>query len=188
MKIKEKFLDTGIFSTMVKYGVLDYTDIIPVETMDMFYVANYGERTLSSFGENNTVDDVAKTLIKMFGNKWNTLYDMAISKIDIDYNYSEKVTENVQGDEENSYNLESTNVGSVNAYNDDDFVNDKQDKNTTENTGKNSSVKNRELLKQVLNGSKTEYYNTIISYLQNNYFNDIIIKDINEFLTLSIFE
>ena len=188
MKIKEKFLDTGIFSTMAKYGTLDYIEIIPVETMDMFYIANYGERTLSSFGENNTVDDVSKTLIKMFGNKWNTLYDMAISKIDIDYNYSEKVTENVEDNGENSYTLESTNTGSVNAYNDDDFVNDKQDQNNTQNTGTNSNTKNREFIKQVLKGSKTEYNNTIILYLQNNYFNDIIIKDINEFLTLSIFE
>ena len=96
MKVKEKFRDTGIFAKMSVYGSFAYMEIIPVETMDMFYLANYGERTLSSFGENNTIDDIAKTLIKMFGNKWNTLYDMAISKIDIDYNYAEKVTENVQ--------------------------------------------------------------------------------------------
>lgn len=188
MKVKEKFRDTGIFAKMSVYGSFAYMEIIPVETMDMFYIANYGERTLSSFGENNTTDDIAKTLIKMFGNKWNTLYDMAISKIDIDYNYAEKVTENVQDTGENSYTLESTNTGSVNAYNDDNFVNDKQDQNNTQNTGTNSNTKNREFIKQVLKGSKTEYYNTIISYLQNNYFNDIIIKDINEFLTLSIFE
>lgn len=188
MKVKEKFLENGIFHAMSEHGSLAYCDIIPVETMDMFYIANYGERTLSSFGENNTTDDIAKTLIKMFGNKWNTLYDMAISKIDIDYNYAEKVTENVQDTGENSYTLESVNTGSVNAYNDDDFVNDKQDQNNTQNTGSNSNIKNREFIKQVLNGSKTEYYNTIVSYLQNNYFNDIIIKDINEFLTLSIFE
>lgn len=188
MKVKEKLIECGLFSKMQEYGDLHYTDIIPVETMDMFYISNYGERTLSSFGRNNSIDDIAKTLIKMFGNKWNKLYELAISKIDIDYNYSEKIVETVDDKGENSYNMSSTNTGSVNAYNDDNFVNDKQDKNNTTNAGTNSNQKNRDYIKQVLNGSKTDYYNSIINYLQNNYFNDIIVKDINEFMTLSIFE
>ena len=188
MKVKEKFLETGLFQAMSKFGFILYNEIIPIETMDLFYISNYGERTLSAFGRNNSVDDIAKTLIKMFQNKWSTLYEMAISNIDIEYNYSEKQTESVDNTGENEYSINSVNTNSVNAYNDNDFVNDKQDENNTSNKGTNSATKKREYIKQVLNGSKTEHYNTIINYLQNNYFNDIIIKDINEFLTLSIFE
>lgn len=188
MKVKEKFSDVGLFESMNKFEVIEYMDILPIETMDLFYLSNYGERTLSAFGRNNSVEDIAKTLIKMFKNKWDKLYEMAISNIDIEYNYSEKQTESVDNTGENEYTINSVNTNSVNAYNDNDFVNDKQDENNTSNTGKNSATKKREYIKQVLNGSKTEYYNTIINYLQNNYFNDIIIKDINEFLTLSIFE
>ena len=79
MKVKEKFVDNGLFKSMNKYGTIEYSAIIPVETMDLFYISNYGERTLSAFGRNNTVDDIAKTLISMFKNKWDKLYDLAIS-------------------------------------------------------------------------------------------------------------
>lgn len=188
MKVKEKFVDNGLFKSMNKYGTIEYSAIIPVETMDLFYISNYGERTLSAFGRNNTVDDIAKTLISMFKNKWDKLYDLAISNIDIDYNYSEKQIESVDNIGENESKISSINTNSVNAYNDNDFVNDKQDENNTSNTGRNTTNKKREYIKQVLNGSKTDYYDAIVNYLQNNYFNDIIIKDINEFLTLSIFE
>lgn len=186
MKVKEKLL--GLFTAINEKSPLEYCNIIEPSVMDMIYISNYGERTLSSFGENNSLDDVAKAMSQMFSTKWNKLYDMAISKIDIDYNYSEKQTENVDNTGSNSNTISSVDTGLVNAYNDDDFVNDNQTKNDTSNTGENSSTKKREYIKQVLNGSKTEYYNNILNYLQNNYFNDIIIKDVNEFLTLSIFE
>lgn len=186
MKVKEKCF--GLFQAMTGYGKIKYSELIPVETMDLFYISNYGERTLSAFGRNNDIEDIAKTLITMFQNKWNKLYDMAISNIDIDYNYEERQTENVDNSGTNEYKINTVNTNSVNAYNDNDFVNDKQDENNTSNTGSNTATKKREYIKQILNGSKTEYYTTIINYLQNNYFNDIIIKDINEFLTLSIFE
>lgn len=186
MKVKEKLI--GLFTAINNQSELAYCNIIEPSVMDMLYISNYGERTLSAFATNNSVEDIAKAMSQMFGAKWNKLYDMAISKIDIDYNYSEKQTENVDNSGKNDYTISTTNTGSVNAYNDNDFVNDKQEQNDTKNKGTNSATKKREYLKQVLNGSKTEYYNDILNYLQNNYFNDIIVKDINDFLTLSIFE
>lgn len=195
MTVRDKFKEQGLFETMHNLAlttptinVLDYMQIIQPKTMDMIYMSNSGSRRLSYMGENYSVEEIAKILYEMYANKWNKLYDMAVAELPIDYNYVETQTENVEDSGENSIDFTSTDTGSVNAYNDDDFVNDKKQDIKTTNTGSNSNRKIRELKKEVLQGSKTDNFEKVKNYLQNNYFNDIIIRDINEFITLSIFE
>lgn len=188
MNVREKFSEKGLFATIFSIKPIDYMQIIEPQNMDILYLANNGCRKLSYLGENNTVEEIANILIQMFGNKWNKLYEIAISEIPVDYTYSEIQTENVEDTGENSIEFSSTDTGSVNAYNDDDFVNDTKQDVKTQNTGANSNKKIRELKKEILQGSKTDNFEKVQNYLQNNYFNDIIIRDINEFITLSIFE
>lgn len=188
MKVKEKFASEKLFATMDSIRPFPFSELITPSYMDMFYISNYGQRTLAIFGEENSVTDIANIFIQMFYNKWTKLYEMAISNIDIDYNYEETQVEQVDDSGENSNDMTSTLTDMVNAYNDDDFVNDKQNENKSKNIGTNTNKRSRDFTKRVLQGGKTENFEKIISYLQNNLFNDIIVKDINQFLTLSIFD
>lgn len=188
MNVREKFSSNGLFKAIEQIQPLKYMSLITSSNMDILYLANNGCRKLSYLGENNTVEEIANILIEMFANKWNKLYDIAVSDLPVDYNYSETMEEKVDDDGTNVIDYVSTDTGLVNAYNDEDFVNDtKQDLKTT-NSGKNLNKRNRQYKKEVLQGSKTDNLDKIKNYLQNNYFNDIIIRDINEFLTLSIFD
>lgn len=188
MKVKEKFLKEGLFQAMNGIKPFPFSELITPEYMDMFYVSNYGQRTLAVFGEENSVEDIAQIFVQMFYNKWAKLYEMAIANIDIDYNYTETQVENVKDKGENDLKITSTMTDLVNAYNDDDFVNDKQNENKSSNSGTNNNTRNRDFTKKILQGGKTENFQKIISYLQNNFFNDIIVVDVNQFLTLSIFD
>ena len=188
MNVREKFSETGLFETINTIHPLKYMTIIKPKSMDILYLANNGCRKLSYLGENNTVEEIANIMVEMFANKWDKLYDIAITDVPVDYNYSETQTEQVEDSGENNVNYTSTDTGSVNAYNDNDFVNDTKQDITTSNSGTNSNTKNRQYTKNVLQGSKTDNLDKVKNYLQNNYFNDIIIKDVNEFLTLSIFD
>lgn len=188
MNIRDKFGVTGLFQTINTIHPLKYMELITPKTMDILYLSNNGMRKLSYLGENNSVEEISKILIEMFATKWNKLYDVAISDIPIDYNYSETQTEKVDDTGVNNSDYISSNTNLVNAYNDDDFVNDKKDDTKTTNVGSVSNTKNREYKKQILQGSKTDNLEKVTNYLQNNYFNDIIIRDINTFLTLSIFD
>lgn len=188
MNVREKFADSGLFATISTQRQLKYMQLITPTTMDILYTSNNGLRKLSYLGETNTVEKLATILIEMFADKWDKLFDIATADLPIDYNYSETQTEKVEDDGENTTDFISTDTGKVNAYNDDDFVNDNQQDTKTTNSGKLSNTKNREFKKEVLQGSKTDNLESIKNYLQNNYFNDIIIRDINEFLTLSIFD
>lgn len=188
MKVKEKFSSEKLFQTMNDIKPFPFAEIITPQYMDMFYISNYGQRTVSVFGEENTVEDIANIFIQMFYNKWSKLYDMAISNIDIDYNYTETQVENVKDKGGNKGEITSTMTDLVNAYNDDDFVNDKQNENKSQNKVENENQRNRDFTKKILRGGKTENFQKIILYLQNNFFNDIIVVDVNQFLTLSIFD
>ncbi len=188
MKVKDKFSSEKLFETMNAIRKFPFSELITPQYMDIFYLSNYGQRTLAIFGEENSVRDIANIFIQMFYNKWTKLYEIAISNIDIDYNYEETQTEIVDDKGENSSDMTSTLTNFVNAYNDDDFVNDKQDKNNSKNIGSNTNLRNRDFTKRILHGTKTDNFERIITYLQNNLFTDIIVKDINQFLTLSIFD
>lgn len=188
MKVKDKFTTEPLFEAMHSIEPFPFCDIIYPSYMDMFYISNYGERTLSAFGENNSVYDIAQILIRMFAKKWEKLYEMAIAEIDIDYNYTETQVEKVKDKGNNQYEINTTDMDSVNAYNDDDFVGDKKSENVSKNKAKNDNLRNRDFTKKILQGGKTENFQKIITYLQNNFFNDIIVADVNQFLTLSIFD
>ena len=188
MKVKEKFSSQKLFQTMNDIKPFPFADIITPVYMDMFYISNYGQRTLAVFGEENSVEDIANIFVQMFYNKWAKLYEMAVANIDIDYNYTETQVEKVDDTGGNKSEITSTMTDLVNAYNDDDFVNDKQNENKSQNQSENTNQRNRDFTKKILQGGKTENFQKIISYLQNNFFNDIIVVDVNQFLTLSIFD
>ena len=188
MNVREKFSTTGLFQTINIIQPLKYMGLISPKTMDILYISNNGMRKLSYLGENNTVEEIANILVEMFASKWDKLYDVATSEIPIDYNYEETTTEKVDDSGTNNNDFISTNTNLVNAYNDDDFVNDKKDDTKTTNIATVSNTKNREYKKQILQGSKTDNLEKVKNYLQNNYFNDIIIRDIKTFITLSIFD
>lgn len=200
MKVKEKFTansydkfpdPTGLFSQISEVylgnGFLPLFDLWQPWYLDMFYISNYGERTLSAFGENNDIKNIAQILGRMYFNKWKTLYEMLIADIDIDYNYTETQVENVKDKGGNTGEITSTVTDLVNAYNDDDFVNDKQNENKSQNKAENENLRNRDFTKKILQGGKTENFQKIILYLQNNFI-PVIMDDVNQFLTLSIFD
>lgn len=189
MKVYEKFSEQGLFETMSSKGLaIGFMTVIQPRNMDIIYTSTHGSRTLSVFAENNTVEVIAEIVHEMFSDKWNKLFEIAKAELPIDFDYTETITEKIEGEGTNDVDFTSTDTGLVNAYNDDTFVDDTKQMVSNTNKGSNTNKKNRELKKNVLKGSKTELLEDTKNYLKNNYFCDIILADINEFLTLSIFE
>lgn len=188
MKVKEKFKEQGLFDTINGIKPLSYMFMMKPRQMDIFFLSKSGNRTLSDNVVDLSVEDIAQVLIDVYSEKWNKLYEMESTDINIDFNYSETITEKVDNTGTNTMEFSSTDTGSVNAYNDEDFVNDTKQDLIQNNNATNSANKNRELKKEILKGTKTDIIEKAKIHLQNNYFNDIIISDINDFMTLSIFE
>lgn len=189
MKVYEKFSEKGLFSTMERIGGANmFMTIIKPSNMDIIYTTTHGNRTLSVFAENNTVEKIAEIVAEMFNEKWNKLYELATAELPTEFNYSETITEDIEGEGSNDNDFTSTDTGLVNAYNDDTFVDDTKQMISNTNKATNTNKKNRQVKRNVLKGSKTDLLEDTKKYLTNNYFCDIILKDINEFLTLSIFD
>lgn len=172
-----------LFKTMKNNGVdLGIFDFISPEKLDMYYTNMFGERFLSTIFINNTISEVAEIIKGLYATKWNSLLAFIASKNEGLKTYSEKLTEtNVDtGNVETNH----TNTNGVSAYNDEDFVNNDRDIENTK-TQYNELTKTRTQYVDKLNPNDL---NNVVTFLTNNFVYDTIFDDINNIITLKIFD
>lgn len=178
-KIKE--IDFTLFAEIAKTKQLAIFDFISPEKLDLYYSNMYSERFESNVLMNNIISDVAEIVIGFYATKWDSILAYITSSIPVLKNYGEKITETITDNGTDNNTRES--VEKVSAYNDENFVNDNQ--NTDTYTGTTTNSKERTQIVESLNASELD---KIILYLQSNYVYDTIFTDVNEMLTLSVFE
>jgi len=167
----------NIFTEIAKQKTLAIFDFITADKMDLYYNSMYTNKTMSNIVDENTIEDVATILIGFYGTKWDNIIAQCTYTIEGLKSYSEKLTEKYT----DTTDMTNERVGEVSAYNEDTFAND--DKDTT--TDKGTVKREREQILEKINPNELE---NIKNYLQTTIFYDTIISDVNNILTLSIYE
>lgn len=179
MLVKDK-LD-GLFVEMNNIRHLALFDNIKPHLIDRYYCGMYGNRTLSGIAETNSLHDLAEVIIEFFGTKWDSILLQHTLSVESLTEYSEKISETITDNGNNNFTRDNKNQ--VSAFNDENFVDDKNETETQ--TTETTNTKTREQIITKLRD--TADYKDFIFYLQNDYLCDTIFKDINDISTLQIF-
>jgi hypothetical protein len=180
MTVKEK-LD-GLFVEIASIKDLAIFDCFTPTILDKYYIGMFGSRTLSAIATTNSVHDLAEIIVEFYGTKWDSILAQYTASITELKEYSEIISETINDNGGNTFTRENTNK--VSAFNDDNFV---DDKNEIEN--QTTETENKKVREQTLKKVRdTKEYTDLILYLRNNYLCDTIFIDINDISTLSIFE
>lgn len=187
MKVVDKFTDENLFEEIVKLHPFMMYNFLSAETLNALYLNKHGERTLSKTGVNMSVPDIAKVIVSMYGDKWDLICSDTMRDFPVLENYVETVTEKTNENGNSTNDTTETNTGKVSAYNDDDFVNDEQNTNTNTMKSTNENIIAKTVEKKVVENA-TKNLENAINYLQNNVIYIIMYKDINDVITLNIFD
>lgn len=187
MKVSEKFTTENLFEEIHALHPFPFVGVFPVDKMNLFYINTYGDRTLSKMGRNLTVPEIAETLVGLFAEKWDKIYESILVDFPILENYVEVITETTNETGNSTNNTTETNLEKVSAYNDEDFVNDEQSTNTNEMKMNNENKIEKTHEKKVTENA-TKNLENAIKYLQNNVIYYIIYSDVNGAITLNIFD
>ena len=180
MTVKEKL--NGLFVEMQTVRNLAIFDSFTPAILDKYYIGMFGNRTLSTIATTNSVHDLAEIIVEFYGTKWDSILAQYTTSITELKEYSETISETINDNGGNTFTRENTNK--VSAFNDDNFV---DDKNEIEN--QTTETENKKVREQTLKKVRdTKEYTDLILYLRNNYLCDTIFIDINDISTLQIFE
>ena len=177
--VYDKFSENGLFAALNKVAPLPFN--ITPSTCDILYNNRYGSRLLARFGRDNDVSTIATVLQEMFYEKWTNAWNSYQSYADMILGDKETTEEKVT--DNNVNNGTNTDVNTVSAYNDENFVND--DKKSTEihNEIKNNRTRNKTVTK-----TNIDTVEKVSKLLQNDFLYDTIFIDVNTVLTLDIFD
>lgn len=177
MKISE--LNPMIFSKIAEKENLKIFQYFPASELDIYYLSKYSQRTANNLLVNNSIDFIANSLISLYKVKWNNALDYYLNTNSVILNNGFKITTNTT---ENSNNIMSDDVlEKVSGFNDDSLATDTE-RNTSNNNNFNSS-KTSETIR-----SNSIYIKKNLEYLKNDFVYNIIFNDVNDLITLKIFE
>lgn len=203
--VKSSFKVYGIFHYLNEIQMLPFSTEFTADNLDTLYLSSYGKKSVSNFvldnteGEEITEQDIRQmvTIIhSMFFSKWSRLYTIMLSDLKILENYQDTTQETINELGENITDMETTNtnesINKISAFNNDDFVNkesdDKTEKRKDNQKGTNKNERVREVVKTGFKGSAIKEYQNAIDYLKSNLIYDTIFTDINNLVTLQIYE
>lgn len=187
MRVAERFTSENLFEEIHKIHPFFFDKVFPIDKLNLLYLNMHGDRTLSKTGRNLTVSELASVIVGLHGEKWDKIYVNMIADFPILENHVETVTETTNENGETTNNTTETSLEKVSAYNDEDFVNDEQTTNTNNMTGTNKNNITKTVEKRVTDNA-TKNLENAIKYLQNNVIYYIIFSDINNVITLNIFD
>lgn len=179
MKLNEYLSNDNLIALLLESGVT-FIEPEKVNTMNTLLMVNYGERVLYEKFELITVPEISYMIALVHSVHWQDLIALKASEVNPIYNSSNTITETVT-ETGNTINT-NENVNKVSAMNDDELtVNDGSSSNANENKQGERT--------RILTDNKTDFnnvYNNLSLSAKNNIIN-IVIKDIVDFLTLTIY-
>jgi len=179
MKLNEYLSNDNLIALLLTSGVT-FIEPEKVDTMNNLLMVNYGERVLYEKFELITVPEISDMIALVHSVHWQDLITLKASEVNPVFSSSNTVTETVT-ETGNTINT-NENVNKVSAMNDDELtVNDGSSSNLNENKQGERT--------RILTDNKTDFnnvYNNLSLSAKNNIIN-IVIKDIVDFLTLTIY-
>jgi hypothetical protein len=200
-EIFPNWMTTGIFSKLSNYDV-PWKNTVESKTLDIAYHGGYsGNKIISPLLENMLTDGslsddsanmIAMSIVAICGTNWSKLWDTLNFEYNPIENYSMTETETATGESTNKGTATATSTGNNATYgfNSTDAVNaDKSDGTNTETTENAvANLNNRELTRSGNIGVTTSQQMIQSERdLWNWYFYDIVFKDVDNMLTLSIY-
>lgn len=203
LKVKDlKVDDKGIFYYINEIEPLPFTELIPVESLDLGFQMLHGEKLLSPFIKErfggdikeDAMIDLAKVIVSLFGYKWETIISLYEKELNLD-TYKMTTTEQVDETGENS-NVRTDESSSerenlVSAFDTENLSNEGKEINSGNSsitdTGNRSNLKNitREVKGNINN--RLHDLTKVIDILNNNLINGIIYVDVVQLVGLSIY-
>ena len=170
----------NIFNELMEVGDIPIFNSETINTMNMLLKLNHGDKVV--FEKFNTISkrEVAQMLMLQHGKNWNRIIDVSINGLNIGATSVHTVTETIKETENRNNSREDINL--VSAFNTDELVT-----NDGINSNNNESVNGDKtrILTDEVSDYATQYNNLSLS-IKNN-INDIVITDVSNFLTLSIY-
>lgn len=182
MKLNEYLGDVNLVEMVLNSDNIQLPLLKPenVTTLNNMLLINYGERVLYEKFELLTLTEISDMIALVHSVHWKDLIALKASEVNPLYSSSNTVTETVT-ETGNTINT-NENVNKVSAMNDDELtVNDGSSSNANENKQGERT--------RILTDNKTDFnnvYNNLSLSAKNNIIN-IVIKDIVDFLTLTIY-
>lgn len=172
----------NLFQEISSVNFLDIFDVVTAENMDFYYLAMYGERYTSNLFNKYEISKVAEIISQLYNDKWNNIYNYIKNSIPILNTYGNKTSEVTTNT--GAENTERTLENKISAYNASDYS-----ENTKDIENSNLTFTDRKTTKETTyTDIKNIDLNNIVDYLKTNYIYDTIFTDVNNIITLSIFD
>lgn len=172
----------NLFQEISSGNFLDIFDVVSAENMDFYYLAMYGERYTSNLFNKYEISKVAEIISQLYNDKWNNIYNYIKNSVPILNTYGNKTSEVTTNT--GAENTERTLENKISAYNASDYS-----ENTKDVENSNLTFTDRKTTKETTyTDIKNIDLNNIVDYLKTNYIYDTIFTDVNNIITLSIFD
>lgn len=168
-----------IFSEMAKIKALKVFEYMDSDTMNLYYKNAKSEKIQAPILSKLTQTEIAKILIGLFAEKWDTTvnYILKANETLITNGEKETKTQTTKGNTTGT----NTTINTVTAYDSDEFSNnDKSENNSNEDTTGN--------LDYTIIRENNNYLEKAINYLKTNFIYDTVFSDVDTIITLSIFD
>lgn len=170
----------------------------PIESLDTYYTLSRGLKLCSSYVEDELEEYDVETVFTHAGkliediylNKWSSLIEATNISTEIispSTGYIETIEETITDDGTTESNGTDETVNKVSAYDDEDFVNNNTDTRTTNNSNTNNNERIRSYTRK---GSQNiaSSIKSNVDYLSNDYICDIIFNDVDNIMTIGVFD
>ena len=180
MNLAEYLGQTNIFTELMEVGDNPIFNIENNQNMNMLLKLNHGDKVVFDKFNAISINEVARMLTLQHGKNWKRILDVSINGLNIGASSTHTITETIT-ETENRTNIRED-LNKVSAYNSDELVT-----NDGTNSNNNENVNGDKL--RVLTDEVTDYntlFNNLSTSIKNNII-DIVITDVSNFLTLSIY-
>lgn len=156
-----------------------FIEIHGIEEMNLLYKTMYGVRKVPRNLQSLSVREVARVLTMAYAKRWEMWYNQIIKELEIGVVSERIITD--KGSDETERETDVKRVNETSAFNDDDFVAD----NSNDDSTTDSMISNRENERS----EKLIDFSTVQKQLEmfnQSFIIDIVMKDISKILTLDI--
>jgi hypothetical protein len=180
LKLEEYLKQGSLFNTLFTMDSLEGININDIPKMDMMLSMNHGQRTVYDAIGTKTINEVAEMLSLLNRDKWKKSILLESNNDDIGMINTRKLTETIIENESRTNNRD--NINKVSAYNSDEMINN-DGSNSISNEGLDNT-KTRTITDGIYDINNA--YKNLSSMSKNNIM-EMIIKDVSNFMTLSIY-
>lgn len=207
MKLYDVLPDNALFAAMNAIKPFPWSDTVTPEQMDLTYKENYTDKGISRtvlrlLGEDSAlsqdaIDKLAKMLYTMYYDKWSNLYNVFLSaNVGMGSGYKETIQETIEHDnattDKGTIDTMGSNRGQISAFNSADFTDkdntETQSVDTRDLAGSDTGTQKRDYVRTGYGEYYSTQYETSIKALTAYSLCDIIYVDVNNLLTLHIYE